>query len=204
MSHLVFKVKSANKIEFFASHVNFDRIHEALQANPEEWAHYHTLYREARESWTVVPFEEMIRWLEEREGLVVGDFGCGEAKIVEAVEGRHVVHSFDHVAVNEHVIACDIANVPLDGETVDVAIFSLSLMGNNFSDYLREAHRTLKIDGQLHIIESTGRFSDRDAFVEGLKRLGFDQFAVEDRWKFSYIRALKARREPHGDVEIRF
>jgi hypothetical protein len=35
--------------------------HERLQANPEEWAHYHTLYREARKDWALVPYHEMIR-----------------------------------------------------------------------------------------------------------------------------------------------
>ena len=64
--------------------------------------------------------------------------------------------------------------------------------------------RTLKIDGQLHIFESTSRFADRDAFVSGIKQLGFDQFAVEDRGKFTYISALKARRAPNETVELRF
>ena len=116
----------------------------------------------------------------------------------------HVVHSFDHVSINDDVVACDMANIPLDDETLDLAVFSLSLMGANFTDYLREAHRTLKIDGQLHVFESTSRFSDRDAFIRDLKQLGFDQFAVEDRWKFTYIKALKARRRPNENVELRF
>lgn len=134
----------------------------------------------------------------------IGEFGCGEAKIAEAVADRHTVYSFDHVAINDDVVACDISNVPLDDDTLDVAIFSLSLMGSNFADYLREGHRTLKLDGQLHIFESTSRFSNRDGFVRGLKQLGFDQFAVEDSWKFTYIRALKARHAPKEAVEIRF
>jgi hypothetical protein len=36
--------------------------HVRLQANPEEWAQYDTLYRGARKDWPVVPCEEMIRW----------------------------------------------------------------------------------------------------------------------------------------------
>jgi len=32
------------------------------------------------------------------------------------------------VAANDDVTACDVAHVPLDDETLDVAIFSLSLM----------------------------------------------------------------------------
>jgi hypothetical protein len=41
--------------------------------------------------------------------LIIGDFGCGEAKLAQSV--KHKVHSFDLVAPNKHVVACDIANV---------------------------------------------------------------------------------------------
>ena len=178
--------------------------HQRLQSNPVEWAQYHTLYQEARKDWAIVPYEDLIRWCQQRTGYTIGDFGCGEAKLAEAVSDRHTVYSFDHVAVNDEVTSCDMAHVPLDDETLDVAIFSLSLMGANFNDYLLEAHRTLKLDGQIHIIEATSRFKDRDGFVEGLKRLGFGNVIVEDQWKFSHIHGLKRQRQPRVDVEIRF
>jgi superfamily II DNA or RNA helicase len=181
-----------------------EATHARLQANAEEWAQYHTLYREARKDWAVVPYEEMIRWCQQRNGYVIGDFGCGEANLAEAMSDRHTVHSFDHVGANENVTACDMRHVPLDDETLDVAIFSLSLMGANFSDYLREAHRTLKLDGQLHIIEATERFSDRKGFARGLERLGFAIVSIEDKWKFTHIRALKSDRQPRDGREIRF
>jgi superfamily II DNA or RNA helicase len=181
-----------------------EATHARLQANPEEWAQYHTLYREARKDWAVVPYEEMIRWCQQRSGYVIGDFGCGEAKLAEAVSDRHTVHSFDHVAINENVVACDMAHVPLDDETLDVAIFSLSLMGANFADYLREGNRTLKLDGQLHILEATERFSDRNAFVKSLERLGFAIVSVEDKWRFTHIRAMKTERRPREDLDFRF
>ena len=180
-----------------------ETTHERLRENPEEWAQYHTLYREARKDWTVVPYEEMIRWCQKRSGLVIGDFGCGEAKLAEALADRHTVHSFDHVAVNDDVVACDMAHVPLDDETLDVAIFSLSLMGANFADYLREAYRTLKLDGRLHIIEATARFTDRERFVRDLQSLGFD-VVLDDLWKFTHIRATKTERQPRPDLELRF
>ena len=178
--------------------------HEVLEADPEAWEQYHTLYREARQSWTVVPFEEMIRWCNERSDLVIGDFGCGEAQICEAVSDRHTVYSFDHVAINDDVTACDIAHVPLDDETLDVAIFSLSLMGSNFTDYLREAHRTLMLDGQLHIYEATSRFSDRDRFAKDLKGLGFAIINVEDAWKFTHIHAIKITASGKGEGVLTF
>ena len=169
---------------------------ERLRQNPNEWAHYHTLYREARKTWAVVPFEEVIRWAEKRSGYVIGDFGCGEAKLAAALADRHTVHSFDFIAANDEVIACDMAHVPMEDETLDVAVFSLSLMGANFSDYLREAWRLLKLDGQLHIYEATSRFIGREAFIAGLKEMGFAVAEVRDTWKFTYIHALRTDRVP--------
>jgi superfamily II DNA or RNA helicase len=178
--------------------------HKRLQKSPEEWAQYHTLYREARQDWAVVPYEEMIRWCQKRTGYVIGDFGCGEAKLAEAVSDRHTVHSFDHVAINNNVVACDMAHVPVDDESLDVAIFSLALMGANFADYLREAYRTLKLDGDLHIWESTSRFNDRNHFAKGLEGLGFTLVSMEDEWKFTHIRALKSERKPTEQVQMHF
>ncbi len=181
-----------------------ETTHQRLQANPEEWAQYHTLYREARKDWAVVPFEEIIRWGKQRSGYVIGDFGCGEANLAEVLADRHVVHSFDHVAINDGVVACDMAHVPLDDGTLDVAVFSLALMGTNVADYLREAHRTLKLDGYLHILEATSRFSDRERFASGLKAFGFDVVAVEDKWKFTHVRALKTERLPQRETDLVF
>lgn len=181
-----------------------EATHERLQTNPEEWMQYHTLYQESRKTWTVIPYEEMIRWCQQRSGYTIGDFGCGQAKLAEAVSDRHTVYSFDHVAVNQEVIACDMAHVPLDDQRLDVAIFCLSLMGANFTDYLREANRTLKLDGQLHIIEATSRFSDRAQFQTDLEALGFVVVSIQYVWKFTHIHALKTERKPQDGVELKF
>jgi len=168
-----------------------DQTHERLAANPEEWAHYHTMYRQLRESWPVVPFQEEIRWLSERDGLVVGDFGCGEAFIAAESGALHQVHSFDHVAIDARVIACDIAHVPLEDESLDLAIFCLSLMGANFTDYIREAHRCLRLDGMVHIWEPTSYFDDIKEFCARLARLGFDVMAPSVEGAFSRVYAVK-------------
>ena len=90
--------------------------------------------------------------------------------------------------------------------SLDVALFSLSLMGANFTDYLREVWRVLKLDGQLHVFEATSRFSNRDAFVAGLKKLGFAIVEVCDARKFTHIRAVKQnmhlRAMRHGSFEF--
>ncbi|GFV88994.1 hypothetical protein TNCV_4911942 [Trichonephila clavipes] len=47
--------------------------------------------------------------------------------------------------------------VPLPNESVNVAVFCLSLMGTNLKDYLRETFRILKVGGTLKIAEVESR-----------------------------------------------
>ncbi|MCY3410145.1 MAG: methyltransferase domain-containing protein [Candidatus Heimdallarchaeota archaeon] len=179
-----------------------DSLQKWLQEDRTEWENYHALYREARKTWKVVPFEEIIKWAKKREGYVIGDFGCGEALLARELADLHTVHSFDHVAINDEVIEGDMAAVPLEDGELDVAVFSLSLMGSNLTDYVREAHRCLRLDGYLHIIESSSRFKDLEGFVEGLEEMGFEVVSSKERGKFMFIRAIKSGE--CGDVELRF
>jgi hypothetical protein len=186
--------------------------HQRMQANPDEWGEYHSRYREKRRDWPLVPFEELIRYYADEQGLVIGDFGCGEADLGAALSDRHIVHSFDHVAINDSVIACDVAHTPLEQASLDVAIFSLSLMGSNFADYVREAARVLKRDRVLHIYEATTRFgstpaeveANRRAFRQSLRDFGFDVVDMADRWKFTYVKAMRSGRAPLEDATIAF
>jgi ribosomal RNA-processing protein 8 len=43
---------------------------------------------------------------------------------------------------------------------VDVGVFSLSLMGTNFPDFLLESNRVLKMHGVLMVAEVMSRFKD--------------------------------------------
>jgi superfamily II DNA or RNA helicase len=180
------------------------KTHDRLANNREEWAHYHTMYRQLRETWPVVPFKEEIRWLSERDGYVVGDFGCGEAFIAAEAGDKHTIHSFDHVAIDQRVIACDIAHVPLEDDTLDLAIFCLSLMGSNFTDYIREAHRCLHIDGALHIWEAASYFDDVKKFAAALAKLGFGQIETNVEGAFVRIYAIKNAKKPDAKLVLPF
>ena len=46
-------------------------------------------------------------------------------------------------------------------------------MGSNFTYYLREAWRLLRIYGVIHIWEATSRFTDADGFAGTFRKLGF-------------------------------
>ena len=67
--------------------------------------------------------------------------GCGDAVLGASLSSTNKVYSFDLVSKNDNVIAADIANVPLQNNSVDIVVFCLSLMGSNISDFLTEAHR---------------------------------------------------------------
>ena len=48
------------------------------------------------------------------------------------------------VAENERITVANIKNVPLEKESCNVVVFCLSLMGVDYSEFLREANRILK------------------------------------------------------------
>ncbi len=186
------------QMNYRINHEPSKTTHDRFHKDPTEWEHYHASYREDRKSWPVTPYQEAIKWFKARPHMIIGDFGCGEALL--AAELENTVHSFDHVAINKKVTPCDMTHVPLDDECLDAAVFSLSLMGTNFVDYLKEAHRCLKLDGHLWIAEPTSRIKDINAFKDLLFRLGFDINRVEEKWKFTFIRALKSEREINLNV----
>ncbi len=94
------------------------------------------------------------------------------------------------------MIACDITHTPLDDLVLDVAVFSLSLMGLNYADYLKEAHRTLRFGGFLKIAEPMSRWADKHAeLLAAIADAGFLLVGgVEESNQFLYIDAIKTDR----------
>ena len=167
-------------------------IHARLQREPSEWYLYHTLYREARETWPEQPFERIAERIRVRPDWVVGDFGCGECLLGRAIPDNQVI-GIDHVACDQGVVECDMSDVPLDNASLDVAVFSLSLMGANWTDYLLEAYRILKPYGHLFIAEPQGRWQGHTEELEGaIQAAGFSVVGgVEQRYDFLYLTAVK-------------
>jgi hypothetical protein len=163
---------------------------ERLKDSPEEWYQYHTLYRERREEWNEIPYEVIGKKISSRPDWVVGDFGCGENLLSKEITNK--VHSFDHIAIDETVTACDISNVPLSDNILDVVVFSLSLMGTNYRDYLEEGHRTLRPFGLIMICEPKSKWEGREnELVDVLKEIGFTANIERTTDKFIYIEGNK-------------
>lgn len=182
-----------SQMNYRINHATSDQTRHRFKEHPDEWECYHSVYREDRQNWPIVPYEEAIKWFKARPHMIIADFGCGEALLAANIENQ--VFSFDHVAINENVTACDMSHTALDDACLDAAVFSLSLMGSNFVDYLKEAFRCLKLDGHLWIAEPTSRIKDIKQFQDLLFRLGFDVSRVDEKWKFTFIKAIKSERE---------
>ena len=150
---------------------------EAVQffkEDPEAFQAYHAGYRNQVAQWPVNPLDVLIQSISRLPaGSVVADFGCGEALLAKSLPNMKV-HSLDLVAQTPEVVACDMAHTPLLMESVDVAVFCLSLMGTNLNDFILEANRVLRNSGMLMIAEVESRFEDIDNFTSAMVHFGFN------------------------------
>ncbi|KAL6931264.1 hypothetical protein ACO0R3_002725 [Hanseniaspora guilliermondii] len=178
---------------------------DLITKQPELFDEYHKGFREQVTTWPINPLDIMIKNIKTRfsgrnlnapGGLpaidrtcVIADMGCGEAalsleinKFFEQNKKKFMkqhknikVHSFDLAKHNERITVADIKNVPLGNEECCVCIFSLSLMGVNFLDFIKEAFRILKPNGELWIAEIKSRFKDQslNEFIKIVEQLGF-------------------------------
>ena len=165
---------------------------ERLLETPEEWYQYHTLYSEKRKEWNEIPYEVIGKKISSRPDWVVGDFGCGENLLSKEINNQ--VYAFDHIAIDENVIACNISDVSehLNNNVLDVVVFSLSLMGSNYIDYLKEGHRTLKPYGIIMICEPKSKWEEREnELISTLEEIGFNCRIVRTTDKFIYIDGSK-------------
>lgn len=94
---------------------------------------------------------------------IIADLGCGDARLAESLQVdkaklRLDVKSFDLQSPSPLVIKADIASLPLEDGSVNVAIFCLALMGTNWLDFVEEAYRVLHWKGELWIAEIKSRF----------------------------------------------
>lgn len=171
---------------------NSGRLHKELTENPDEWFEYHRARHESMQTWTEIPYEYIAKQIKNKRH-VVGDFGCGE-NLMKTYIPNNKVYSFDHVAIDDTVIACDMAHTPLEDEALDVAVFSLALWGTNYEDYFKEAYRLLSYGGFLYIAEPSKSYDEtqRKDLLAMLKNNGFTPVGdIEDRGKFFYITVVK-------------
>ncbi len=159
---------------------------------------YHLGYRQQVEKWPKNPLDVIIQELSKPKyhAQVIADFGCGEGRLeldlTKITERTGKIYSFDVGKCNTHVIQTDIANVPLKAKQIDVGVFSLSLMGTNFPEFVLEANRVLRPGGLLFVAEVVSRFTDVQTFCKYMREEGgFEQLSVKTLKGFFYLMIFK-------------
>ena len=125
----------------------------------------------------------------------VCDLGCGDAKLAQALD-RNKVLSYDLVANNERVTVADIAHTPAPSYSCEVVVMCLALLGTNWIEYLREAHRLLSNRGLLKIVELTSRIPSPELFCNLLQHLGFWRLRVERVNEFFWLFDFQKKKDP--------
>lgn len=163
-----------------------------LLRDPSTYADYHNGYRQQLEQWPMKPTQVILdallgdkrgRFLANKSksmpgyiptSWVIADMGCGDAQIAQSLRPKgYTVHSFDFCAVNEHVTVANAASVPLEKNSVDICIFSLSLMSTDYIKCLYEAFRVLKPRRLLKIVEVRSRIPHPRRFSDLVESIGF-------------------------------
>ena len=152
-----------------------DEAKKLFQNEPKLFSVYHQGFATQVSKWPINPLDHVIEYIKSLPyHMVIADFGCGEARLARSVP--HTVHSFDLVACNSYVTACNMAHVPLPSASVDVCVFCLSLMGTNITDFIKEGKRVLKQDGRLKICDVASRFTSVENFAKDVESFGFKLF----------------------------
>lgn len=135
--------------------------------------------------WPISPLDYIINYVisnkDRYSGKVVVDHGCGKGDFGINSQIKNIfskIYSFDFIKLSEHVEVADIKKINIEDSAIDLSIFSLSLMGTNYIEFLTESNRILKIEGQLIISEVVSRLKDQNMFIKLVEELGFKKITA--------------------------
>jgi ribosomal RNA-processing protein 8 len=129
----------------------------------------------------------------------IADLGCGDAGLAQGLQKdseklKLKIFSYDLQNPSPLVTKADIANLPLEDGSIDLAIFCLALMGTNWIDFIEEAYRILHWKGELWVAEIKSRFGR-----VGQKRV---EHSVGNRSKTSDKKTLKKQEEQGDEADL--
>jgi superfamily II DNA or RNA helicase len=164
--------------------------HEKLQSNPAEWHAYHAARDVSFQGYvdqSQLPRNRVIAHLgnKRKHRLRILDLGCGRNNIArhfaDDKDHKFTIQGYDHVAEEgSQVRVGNIADLAAqeEDESADICVYSQSLMGTDWPNYLTEGHRMLRYNGEFIISEHIKMLDDVRA---ELGRLGCKvESVVED------------------------
>lgn len=151
------------------------RMHEWFGEDKSRWKDYHKVREENLKDWVENPITVIAERLNENPGQTIADLGCGMNRLKDLVKNYKAWYSFDHCAVDPSVVEADCSDLHeyLGDESVDSAVFCMSLWGTNYLDSIKEAHRYLKTGGTLYVVEPKEKV-DQSVLLGEVVQLGFN------------------------------
>ena len=158
-----------------ASTSTSSRMHEWFGEDKSRWKDYHKVREENIKDWVENPITVIAERLNENLGQTIADLGCGMNRLKDLVKNYKAWYSFDHCAVDPSVVEADCSDLHkyLGDESVDSAVFCMSLWGTNYLDSIKEAHRYLKTGGTLYVVEPKDKV-DQSVLLGEVVQLGFN------------------------------
>ena len=173
-----------------------ENTNKMFKDKPELWEQYH----EARDfsfqgyEQDEIPVNKIISYLETKKNhrLKILDLGCGRNLINEHFKDnkKFTITGYDHISYNGSKVS-DISNLEDEEEdTIDVCVYSQSLMGSNWKEYLDEGKRVLRYNGEMIISESSERYDIIKNYLNEIEmKIIKEDYNETKRW--FYINVIK-------------
>ena len=164
--------------------------------DPDLWEEYHAardLSFKGYDKQKEIPVNKIISYLETKikYRLKILDLGCGRNLIKQHFKLNTIfnITGYDYVENNGSKV-CDISKLDVESDQIDICIYSQSLMGSNWKDYLIEGKRVLRYNGEMIISESVERFDVVKEYLANLEmKIINEEYNETKRW--FYINAIK-------------
>jgi superfamily II DNA or RNA helicase len=172
-------------------------VFSKIITNESDWREYHNLRDLAMGEMQNQPINTVARdFLRSTKHKVLGDMGCGMNKLKTLLPNNYEVISVDMYAADETVKVCNIMDTSsiISDNSLDIAVYCLSLWSRNWRDILKDAYRILDYDGKLIIVEPISSLSKSiDRVRETLIENRFNNISVvkDSEEKFYYMTATK-------------
>ena len=176
-----------------ASTSSSSHMNEYFRSNPDKWREYHSIREENKKEWVEDPINVIAEKLNKNRHQVIADLGCGMNQLKTLVNSYSQWYSFDHYSDDETVIKADISDLReyLQDNSVDAAVFCMSLWGTNYMDYIKESYRYLKNGGIVYIAEPKDKINQSE-LIGGATQIGFKIISIDfERNGKSYIEFKK-------------
>ena len=172
-------------------------VFSKIITNESDWREYHKLWDQSTMGIYDRPINTVARdFLRSTKHKVLGDMGCGMNKLKTLLPDNYEVISVDMYAADETVKVCNIMDTSsiISDNSLDIAVYCLSLWSRNWRDILKDAYRILDYDGKLIIVEPVSSLSKSiNRMRETLIENKFNNISVvkDGEEKFYYMTATK-------------